>query len=482
MEKLERYKWTSNNPDTYITPSYTYRRSGADMIYSIALLVEKPTGTFGFPIYLDLALDGVTKVSEYTIKAASPSSWTSYTYQSAEFTVKRKSSGSTSLKIRIYSGSGSSRDQTNYFNLFVSPAESKLTIDPNFKIGSPFTLSITKYDTSFIDSIELQLNNTTVLTRSPVFHGTVITPTKAETAKMYAQCPNSNHASAKLTLRTKDASGNSIGQSIRTGTAQVTNSNPTQAKFVVADINPKTLVLTGDNQKSIKGYSDLLVTITQAALAQNSASLKNYLVSCGTKQVVITPPQTAATITAAGAGNITVTAMDSRGNQTSSTMSLDMIAYQPVHITTAQAVRDNIADALTKLSYQGSYFSGSFGSIDNTIIKAQYSYKLTSADSYTDISNVDVMPVLDSEGKFHFGPEYIYGDLLANGFTAMSSFDIKLELSDRLTTVVYQVQLPAGVPGLFLKRTGNDYALGVGMIPTVKKGLQVDGSLVLRPG
>lgn len=480
MPSLGEYQWGSE-PNIYATFSYEYQRSGPDMQYRITTTLRMPSGWYGFEIYEDIVLAGSTKVSGYRLKGASGSP-DGISYTTGWLTVSNKTSGSTAASFRIYAGSGSSRDETYSFNLAISPAQSRINTYPAFYIGANFKISTTKYNSAYVDTLDLYINNIKVLTRSNFQPNQYLNPTQAENAAMYAAMPNSNRAPSQFVLTTRTSSGTYIGEDSKSDYANVENSNPTAPGVSVADINAATLALTGDAQTAIRGYSNLQVTITTQSKAVNAATLKNYIVTCGAKQATITPPATTVTITGAQAATITVSAVDSRGNQTSANASVKLIPYTPITITEGNAVRDNISDQPARLSYQGLIYPGSFGAVSNNILSAIYRYKVTSegGDKYVEETSVDIMPMVADNGSFSLAPKYIYGDLLAEGFTATSSFDLDVMVTDRLTSAVYHIQLPAGIPGTYLKRSGNEYAFGVGMIPTISRGLQVDGIAVYQ--
>lgn len=118
---------------------------------------------FGYPIYLDLSLDGVAKVTGTTVKNASPGNWSAgqVYYHSGSFSVA-KTTGTTSLVLKIYSGEGSSRSQTYTYSLPVSPAASVLALpSAGFTIGSSGSISITRYDSSFTDTVTYSVGTAT---------------------------------------------------------------------------------------------------------------------------------------------------------------------------------------------------------------------------------------------------------------------------------------------------------------------------------
>ncbi len=107
-----------------VTVSYDYQRWGTTMQYRIRVSLSPITGGsyFGYPIYLGLTLDGTAVVGSYTVKAANPSQWSSaITYDSGWVNIYGKTGGTTALRIRLFSGSGSSRDNTYAYSLPVSP-------------------------------------------------------------------------------------------------------------------------------------------------------------------------------------------------------------------------------------------------------------------------------------------------------------------------------------------------------------------------
>lgn len=126
-------QWTDNKPYIYLTVSYSKYRSGADMVYSVSLSVSAVSGGdgryFGYPIYAAITVNGEGSARfNPTLKGTSPNKWTSpITYSTGNFTVSNKTSGSTALSVRLYSGSGSSRDETYTFDMGVDPAYTSIT-------------------------------------------------------------------------------------------------------------------------------------------------------------------------------------------------------------------------------------------------------------------------------------------------------------------------------------------------------------------
>jgi len=160
-------QWGTQTPAIYFDVSYTASRSGANMVYTVNVDFQALSNNygryFGYPIYLDLSLDGVAKVTRATVKSASPGNWSAgqVYYHSGSFSVA-KTTGTTALVLKIYSGEGSSRSQTYIYSLPVSPAASVLSLpSAGFTIGSAGSISITRYDSSFKDTVTYSVGSAT---------------------------------------------------------------------------------------------------------------------------------------------------------------------------------------------------------------------------------------------------------------------------------------------------------------------------------
>ena len=154
MITLASLNWGSG-PKIPVTFAYEHQRSGADMQYRVQVSLGELTTSssyFGYPIYLKLTIGGTLRETT-TLKAASPSQWSSaITYTSPWYTVSNKTSGTTVVSFNLYSGSGSTRNDTYSYSMAVDPAASKLAA-PAGTLGTSLNLIVTQYNTSFTHSI-----------------------------------------------------------------------------------------------------------------------------------------------------------------------------------------------------------------------------------------------------------------------------------------------------------------------------------------
>lgn len=154
---------------------YDRRRNGSAMEYQIWLGINSDYRSiyFGYPIYADIWVNG-SKVETTTIKNTSPSNFSNrLEYYSSWVTVANKTSGSTSLKIRLYSGSGSTRDSSYSYTMAVDPAGSDISVSSG-ELGQALTITITKSDPTFWDQVMAQCGDT-VFPISPLSQSTTFT-------------------------------------------------------------------------------------------------------------------------------------------------------------------------------------------------------------------------------------------------------------------------------------------------------------------
>ena len=211
-------RWGTASPAIYFDVSYTATRSGANMVYTVNVDFQALSSSygryFGYPIYLDLSLDGVTKVSKATVKNPSPSNWSAgqVYYHSTSFSIA-KTSGTTTLGLKIYSGEGSTRSQSYSYSLPVSPAASEMTL-PAFTVGSAGTITMTRYNAGFTDTITYAVGNAT---------GTVVSGSTASSVSwtpptsLFLQMIGKSSVTGTMTCKTY-SSGTLVGTTTKTFT------------------------------------------------------------------------------------------------------------------------------------------------------------------------------------------------------------------------------------------------------------------------
>ena len=377
-----------------ITASFEYehRRSGSDMQYRVKISIHPMTGStshFGYPIYTQISLAGSVVDSE-TLKTASPSTWSSdITYTTAWFTVSNKTSGSTSLAIRLYSGSGSSRDQTYTYSLVVDPAKSVVSATNGYT-GSPLTISITRYATAFTHTIKYSFGSAS---------GTIVEKTAATSVtwtppmSLCNQMPSALQGTCTITCETY--SGTSlVGSSTTTMQLYVPKNVQLEPQDGCAVVSPYN---TGTRAEGIaafvQGYSKAELTINAAKISTaNSygATPKSYRVSFQGVSIEAAPYRTGL-LTSAGTKQITLYVTDTRDRTTSITVDFTVHSYSTPTMSGIEVFRclsSGVAnDEGTYISAKATAAYSSLGGNNTATLSIRYGKSGGSLGSYTNMTS-----------------------------------------------------------------------------------------------
>lgn len=391
-------------------------------------------------------------------------------------------SPNTTYKVRIQVRRKDSQLWTaSSYVTFTTYDYAKLTSVPNVNIGSAHTITWSNPSGASISLKLCKTDNTSIIDYGAVT-GTSksITPTAST---IYALTPNSNTYKARYVLTTTQNS--KTYTNYKDFTFSVTNSNPTFSNFTYKDTNATTVALTGNNQILVKGYSNVSATISTAnkAVAKNSATMKTYKLVCGskstnTKAYSSTADVTLDTINSINSGTLIAYATDSRGNSKSVTKNATYKQYSDLVIKSFTATRSNngVGQAVT-LKFSGTYWANSFGKVTNAITSVKYFYKVSSASSWQ--TGATTLTYTASNGNFS-GSLSVQGDLGANGFDVSKSFNIRLQVTDKLVTKTYDITLGSGTPAIAIYK--NKVAIGQKYDPSVNAKLQVAGGINIPEG
>ena len=279
----EKSKWCSS-PTAYWTVQYEYQRNGADMQYRFKWKVwlAYSDSFYNNGLQLKLFLDGVLK-DTITVKGTTSGTW-SREGETGWYTVSNKTSGSTSFSAQLYDTATKTTESTSKtFYLTVSDATSSLGAISDFNAGSSIPIKITKYNTSFTDSLEIKYGSVSLKTISPITNGATVSLTEEEWDKFYNNNTNSRKGTFTFILTSKNGS-TEIGTSEQTATVTIANLNPiyTDDQITYFDDNSNITKITDNNQAIIQGKSWLQVNVGEA-IGQKGATITEY--SCILNQI-----------------------------------------------------------------------------------------------------------------------------------------------------------------------------------------------------
>lgn len=320
----------------------------------------------------------------------------------------------------------------------------------NFNIGETITIYTNRKSASFKHTAVIKFNGQTVRTQTGIDASY-----SWNTNELFAKIPNQNQANGTVELTTYSG-GTRIGTSTVDFTGYVVNSDPVFNNFDCEDTNTVTKTLTGSNQKYIRKYSNLKVTITSAnkMTTQNSATPKYYNIVVGNKieKLDYSTSEISKTINNMDDNTVTVFAVDSRGNQKDKTKSLDIVEYSATVLQSVKIERKEGVGETVLISLSGKYANINFGAKTNTVKSIQFRKKSKTETEFGSWVEIKQLITINTEnGTFSCDSKEITGQT----FTLGTEYDIEVQVKDELSSDTEPVSLNSGKVLLSaLKNTG----------------------------
>jgi hypothetical protein len=416
-------QWGSS-PTIYFDFSYEKKRDGSTQYYKISVSSRALTGShyFGYPIYVQISLDGAAKTS-YTLKNASPTQWSSALSNTTGWlSVSNKTSGTTALSIRVYSGNGNSRDTTYNYSLAIDPAASTISCT-TAHVGSNPRITINSASSNFVHTINCSFGGRTA---------TVVERTRATTITdwtipewFYEKIPNAKTGEAKLYCNTYNASSLTaldVTECKLNFTTDETICKPTVSGTVI-DTNPSTVRLTGDAENTLIRYCSKALCTISTTLNKNAGSI--------TAKTINNTAVTGDTLEIPNVetGVFDFWAKDSREYPNSDKVTKTLIPYIKL---TAHVVarRTDPTSGNATLTIKGSYYNGSFGRESNALTVG---YKPSGTRTYTYIT-----PTIT-------GNEY-EATAQISGLTYTEAFSFDVTVGDELESITQPITIAKGIP------------------------------------
>ena len=343
----------------------------------------------------------------------------------------------------------------------------------NFNIGETITIYTNRKSASFTHTAVIKFNGQTVRTQTGIDASY-----SWNTNELFAKIPNQNQANGTVELTTYSG-GTRIGTSAVNFTGYVVNSDPVFNNFDCEDTNTVTKTLTGNNQKYIRKYSNLKVTITSAnkMTTKNSATPKYYNIVVGNKieKLDYSTSEISKTINNMDDNTVTVFAVDSRGNQKDKTKALDIVEYSETVLQSVKIERKEGVGETVLISLSGKYANINFGAKTNTVKSIQFRKKSKIDTEFGSWVEIKQLVTIDTEnGTFSCASKEITGQT----FTLGTEYDIEVQVKDELSSDTEPVSLNSGKVLLSaLKNKG----ISIGGIYNEKLGgpLQLDNKNVI---
>lgn len=239
-----------------------------------------------------------------------------------------------------------------------------------------------------------------------------------------------------------------IGETDYTSTSKKTmtviNANPIFTNASYESLNHLDLA---DSSTVIKGYSNIQITMGEATPLKQ-AEITSYKVIVGAK--VSESTELIHTLESVDDSIIRCFAIDSRGNVTEKIVNIsNFINYSPVTLDVYEASRIGNISSDVLLELGGLAWNGNFGLVDNAL-SIQYFYKVRGTEVYAQGSTEILIDIASN----YSDEMQVAGDLGADGFNVDKNFDIKVIISDKLSSVERFMILRKGRPNIAVHEEG----------------------------
>lgn len=323
------------------------------------------------------------------------------------------------------------------------PRASVLGDIANFTIGNAITIPITKYSTSFSDTLNIYVGNTWIKRVERLINNQNVTFTSTELNNIYTAMSNVTNATFRFVNSTYSGA-NVIGISTKTATGTITST----IKPTISSVTIEEIVSDIETQFGFLVQNKSMLGVTINAVGGTGSSIESYDVSInGTKYISST--FTTEVLKTSGTNTYSVTVTDKRGRSASTSGTFSVTAYTSPTISKLSVVRCN-ADGT--LNDEGTYAKVNANAVITSLsnkntksFKLQYKPK-TSNTWTTDYTYTD-------------GYTLTITDRIIANISNDYPYDFRILASDFFETdVKREYPLSAGQPILDIKADGKGIA------------------------
>jgi hypothetical protein len=263
------------------------------------------------------------------------------------------------------------------------PRGSVLGAISSFTFGNAINIPITKYSSSFTDTLVISVGGTTIKTISDIDNGYDVSFTTTELNNIYAKLPSATKGTVTFKITTKNGS-TTIGTSTKTATGTIPSSvKPTISGITLVEA---TSGLAAKFGAYIQNKSKITGTVN--ASAGSGSSISTYKTTINGSSYT-TKTFTTGVLKTSGTNTISTTVTDKRGRTATYSTTFSVLAYSKPTINTFKVERCN-ADGT--LNDEGINFKVTVKSTITSLnskndSKYVLQYKLSSVDTWTTLGN-----------------------------------------------------------------------------------------------
>ena len=467
--------WFGSQPNIYFDVSYTVTRNltAVSVYFDIGISGVGGASKYGY----NLTAQPATAYEAFAVtvlKNNTPNQWSAYSVRTGtcSFTVSDLSQTSVAMQIVFRSNTG----RTTVFPFTVTLpnlAPSTVASAVDFVVGNDLPITISRSSSTFTAQARVSVSGNDLGAVWAIDGTETVLPLAAYAEQIYGWVTDSNAATAVVSLTTYNGS-TVIGSTAKTGTAHLTAAEclPLFDAFALSHDKEG---LTGSATVIVPGYTNAIAMIETPATARKGATMVRYDAACGDVTGSVAYASTPVSVQLAGiSGNaVSVAAVDSRGNATKVSQGLTVLDYVPPAIGTLTLTRDNQVDETAVMTYSGTIWDKTFGARENAFVSAAWRYRQAGAETWTS-GTTAIMPMVNADGTFSFSGAFAPA---SGGWASDKSYEVEITLTDCVTSATMMATLNVGIPGIYIKRVGMAYQVGVGKIPDIDDGMDIKGLL-----
>lgn len=301
-------------------------------------------------------------------------------------------------------------------------------------------------NSSYTHTLSIKKGTTVILTITGLTgttskNGKTINLTSEQRAALLEAMPDSKQMTVTYALTTY--SGSAQVGSVSEVSAKLKTSDlskPVFTDFSYFDYNTATVQITGDSQKLIRSKSLLRVDCTTAA-GLNGASITGYRAKVGEKKINSNSDVILfGTVSYVGELTLTVTAIDSRGYETSVSVPVTVYNYEDISVDSYSVKRENNSGSTVQVHIAGHISSVIVGGTEkNSFESAEYRYKISSSDTWSSFEDITNDIVTD-------GTDFTFDEDSWLTLSSGNAYDIQFRFSDKLSTHTLTIYLAQGQP------------------------------------
>lgn len=316
-----------------------------------------------------------------------------------------------------------------------------------FTIGNAINIPITKYSSSFTDTLTISVGGTTIKTVNDITNGYDVSFSTTELNNIYAKLPSATSGTFTFKLTTKSGS-----TTVGTSTKTVKGTIPTTVKPSISSVS-LTEYVSGIATKFgayIQGKSRISGTVNASAGSGSSIDAYKITINGATYS---SKTFTTGVLKTSGSNTYSVTVTDKRGRTASTSGTFSVLAYSEPTISTFKVVRsnsdgtDNDEGAYAKINASATITSLSSKNDKTFLLR----YKIKGSSTWTNIET------------YTGGYTYTATNKIVPNINVDSAYDFQIVVTDYFNTsdpTEKSLSLSTAYTILDIKANGKGLAFG----------------------